>query len=73
MHTIRLTIHDTIYDKLIGLLEILPKDKIQIIEEGDYPAISFDEAKKRVFHAIHHIPKNEGIALATAIEKVIHP
>lgn len=49
MHTIRLTIHDTIYDKLIGLLEILPKDKIQINEEGDYPAISFDEAKKKGF------------------------
>jgi hypothetical protein len=72
MHTIRLTVHDTIYDKLIGLLEILPKDKIQIIEESDYPAISFDEAKIRVCRAIHHIPKNEGIALAAAIEKVIH-
>ena len=72
MHTVRLTIHDTIYDKLMGLLEILPKDKIEIIEESEYPAISFDEAKLKVEHAINNISKNEGIDLVSAIEKVIH-
>ncbi|MDD2829434.1 MAG: hypothetical protein PHW18_07675 [Sulfuricurvum sp.] len=72
MHTVRLTIHDTIYDKLMGFLEILPKDKIGIIEESEYPALSFDEAKLKVEHAINNISKNEGIDLASAIEKVIH-
>jgi len=72
MHTLRLTIHDTIYDKLMGLLEILPKDKIEIIEENEYPAISFDEAKLKVGQAMNNISKNEGIDLSHAIEKVIH-
>jgi aspartyl/asparaginyl-tRNA synthetase len=72
MHTVRLTIHDTIYEKLMGLLEILPKDKIEIIEEKDeFPAISFDEAKLKVERAMNNIPKNEGLDLSTAIEKVI--
>lgn len=72
MHTLRLTIHDTIYDKLMGLLEMLPKDKIEIIEENEYPAISFDEAKLKVEQAMNNISKNEGIDLTYAIEKVIH-
>lgn len=72
MHTVRLTIHDTIYDKLMGLLEILPKDKIDIVEEKDeFPAISFEEAKLKVGCAINNIQKNEGLDLSTAIEKVI--
>lgn len=72
MHTLKLTIHDTIYDKLMGLLEILPKDKIEIIEENEYPAISFEEAKLIVEQAMNNISKNEGIDLTYAIEKVIH-
>ncbi|MDD3769464.1 hypothetical protein E0765_03885 [Sulfuricurvum sp. IAE1] len=72
MHTVRLTIHDAIYDKLMGLLEILPKDKIEIIEESDeYPAISFEEAKSKVERAINNLHKNEGVDLSTAIEKVV--
>ncbi|MGA9045717.1 hypothetical protein [Sulfuricurvum sp.] len=72
MHTVRLTIHDTIYEKLMGLLEILPKDKIEIIEEKDeFPAISFEEAKLKIERAMNNIPKNEGLNLSTAIEKVI--
>ena len=72
MHTVRLTIHDTIYEKLMGLLEILPKDKIEIIEEKDeFPAISFEEAKLKIERAMNNIPKNEGLDLSTAIEKVI--
>ncbi|MDD5051203.1 MAG: hypothetical protein PHO27_00545 [Sulfuricurvum sp.] len=72
MHTVRLIIHDTIYDKLMGLLEILPKDKIDIVEEKDeFPAISLEEAKLKVGRAINNIQKNEGLDLSTAIEKVI--
>lgn len=71
MHTIRLTIHDAIYDKFMGLLEILPKDKIEVIEENEYPAISFEEAKLKVERAINNISKNEGIELSSAIDKVI--
>ncbi len=44
MHTIRLNIHDSIYDKLMGLLNILPKNKVGIFEDTNYPTISLDEA-----------------------------
>lgn len=72
MHTIRLNIHDTIYDKLMGLLEILPKDKLEIVEEHNaYPPISLDEAKQKVERAINNIAKNEGLELNTAIDKVM--
>lgn len=56
----------------MGLLEILPKNKIEITEEKDeFPAISFEEAKLKVERAINNIPKNEGLNLSAAIEKVI--
>jgi hypothetical protein len=72
MHTIRLNIHDTIYEKLMGLLEILPKDKLEIVEEHNtYPAISLDEAKQKVERAINNIANNEGVNLNTAIDKVM--
>ena len=72
MHTIKLNIHDSIYDKLLGLLEILPKDKLEIIEDNDYPAISFEEARQKAERAINNIDKNEGISLDEAFNKVIH-
>lgn len=72
MHTIRLNIHDTIYDKLMGLLEILPKDKIEIIEDNSYPAISFEEAQNKVQKAMNNISNGDGISLSDAIEKVIY-
>ncbi len=72
MHTIQLNIHDTIYDKLMGLLEILPKDKIEILEDNSYPAISFEEAQNKVQKAMNNIPNEEGFSLSDAIEKVIH-
>lgn len=72
MHTIRLNIHDTIYDKLMGLLEILPKDKLEIVEEHNtYPTISLDEAKQKVERAINNIGNNEGLSLNAAIDKVM--
>ncbi len=72
MHTIRLNIHDAIYDKLMGLLEILPKDKIEILEDNNYPSISFEEAQIKVQKAMNNIPNAEGLSLSDAIDKVIH-
>lgn len=71
MHTIQLNIHDTIYDKLMGLLEILPKDKIEIIEDNSYPTLSFEEAKLKVERAINNISNNDGLDLSSAIDKVL--
>lgn len=71
MHTIKLNVHDSIYEKLMGLLEILPKDKVEVIEDDNFPAISFEEATVKVERAANNVSKNEGLDLESAIEKVI--
>ena len=71
MHTIKLNIHDSIYDKLMGLLDILPGDKVEVLEDDRYPAISFEEAKRRVEEAANNIDKNEGISLDEAFNKAM--
>lgn len=50
MH-ISLEIQDSYYDKLMAFLKTLPKNAVEI-ETDDYPAISTDEAKKRVAEAV---------------------
>lgn len=72
MHSIHLNIDDSIYDKLIGFLQILPKEKIEIVSDEDIMNISFEEAKRKVTRAINNIPNNEGVDLNTAIDKVLH-
>jgi hypothetical protein len=71
MHSVQLNIHDSIYDKLMGLLDILPKDKVEILEDSNYPAISLQEAKEKVKRAANNIDKNEGITLDEAFEHVL--
>lgn len=72
MHSIHLNIDDSIYDKLIGFLQILPKEKIEIVSDEYIMNISFEEAKRKVTRAINNIPNNEGVDLNTAIDKVLH-
>jgi hypothetical protein len=72
MHSIRLNIDDSIYDKLMGFLQILPKEKIEIVSDEDVMGISFEEAKHKVSRAINNISNDQGIDLNTAIEKVLH-
>jgi len=71
MRTIQLNIDDSIFDKFMGLLEILPKDKIEVATQKEYPSISFEEAKLKVQRATNNIPTNQGIALGQAIEKIL--
>ncbi len=71
MHTIKLNIHDSIYDKLMGLLDILPKDKVEILSDDALPAITFEEAKHKVEKAANNIDKNEGISLDDAFESIL--
>ena len=72
MHTVRLDIDDSIYNKLMGLLDILPKDKLHIVEDEDFPAISFEEAQHKIRKSINNIEKNEGLSLDDAFDKVLH-
>lgn len=53
-------------------LQILPKEKIEMVSDEDVMSISFEEAKHKVSRAINNISKNQGIDLNTAIEKVLY-
>ncbi len=63
MHAVKLNITDEIFEKFMGLVDILPKDSITI-EEIDsipyYPAISFEEAQIKVKRSVSNISKNKG-------------
>ncbi len=71
MHTIQLNIDDSIFDKFMGLLEILPKDKVEVTTQKEYPSFSFEEAKQKVQKAVNCISENKGIPLNQAIDKVL--
>ena len=71
MHTLQLQIDDSIFDKFMGLIDILPKEKIAILDALDSDAISFDEAKIKVENAINNISNNNGISIDDAFEKIL--
>jgi len=63
MHEVRLNITEEIFEKFMGLIDILPQGSIKIEEINSvpfYPAISFEEAQKKVQNSIANISKNEG-------------
>ena len=66
MHTVTLKIDDSIYEKIMGILQILPKEKIDIIEYDGYPPISFDEAQEKARSAYINIDQEQGILLEEA-------
>ena len=63
MREIRLNIHDEIFEKFMNFVNNLPQGSVKI-EEIDavpsYPAITFEEAKKKVENSISNISKNSG-------------
>ncbi len=71
MHTIQLNIDDSIFDKFMGLLDILPKDKVEVTSDDSYPVISFEEAQDKVKRATNNISLNEGVPINQAIDKVL--
>ena len=74
MHEIRLSIEDEIYEKFMGLIDILPKDSILVKEIGTtpvYPAISFDEAKSKVENAVLGISRGEGRNAQTVFKELL--
>jgi len=70
MHTLQLEIDDSIFDKFMGLLDILPKEKISITDESN--AISFEEAQEKVQRAINHISDESGLEIEEAFTKVLN-
>ena len=72
MHSIQLNIDDSIFDKVMTMLELLPQDKIKVEDKGyDYPPISKKEAERKVQDAIDHMAKDEGVSLDEAFNKVL--
>ena len=71
MHTVKLNIDDSIFDKFMGLLDILPKDKVEVMSDKEYPSVSFEEAKLKVEKALNNIPNDDSILLDQAINKVL--
>ena len=70
MHTLQLKIDDSIFDKFMGLLDILPQEKISVSDESN--SISFEEAKAKVQNAINNISNKDGIELDDAFDKVLN-
>jgi hypothetical protein len=70
MHTLQLQIDDSIFDKFMGLLEILPKEKISVTDKSN--VISFEEAKSKVQRAINNISDTSGLELDDAFDKVLN-
>ena len=72
MHSIQLKVDDSIFDKVMIMLELLPQDKIKVEENFyEYPAITEEEAKKKVQKAINNIGNGDGLSLEEAFGKVL--
>ena len=70
MHTLQLKIDDSIFEKFMGLIDILPEDKISVKQESDN-TVSFEEAKAKVECAINNISNNDGIDIDKAFDLLI--
>lgn len=72
MHSIQLKVDDSIFDKVMTMLELLPQDKVTVEENFyEYPVITKEEAKKKVRKAINNIDKGNGVSLDEAFGKFI--
>ena len=71
MHTLQLKIDDSIFDKFMGLLDILPKDKVSFSTQSS-DTVSFEEAKIKVQNSINNISHHEGIKLDDAFDRVLN-
>ena len=70
MQTIRLNIDDSIFEKFMGMLNMLPKNKISFSKE-EYPSISLEKAKEKVQNATNSISKDSAIPLSKAINDTL--
>jgi len=71
MQTIRLNIDDSIFEKFMGLLDILPKDKVTI-DKSEYHSISFEEAQLKVKKAVNNISATSGTPLDEVINDIVN-
>ena len=69
MHILELKIDDSIFKNVKGLLDILPKDKIEITHQTDYDGISFEDAEKK---ASEYFEADEGSIAALLKEEGLY-
>lgn len=70
-HSLHLKIDDSIFEKFMGLLEILSKGKVEVSEELEYPSISKEEARIKVKRAINNISSTSGTPIEESFEKIL--
>jgi hypothetical protein len=71
MHSIQLKVDDSIFDKVMTMLELLPQDKVVIEEKFDeYPAITEEEAKSKVRRAIKALSEGKGLPIKEAFGNI---
>ena len=74
MHSVTLNITSEIFEKFMGLIDILPKNSIKI-EKIDsipfYPPISFDEAKQKVENSLNNIHNGMGRDSSTVFSELL--
>ena len=74
MHAIKLNVDDDIFEKFMGLVDILPSKSIQIEEVDEipyYPAIGFEEAKIKVADAVCDISKGYGTEVDKVFDEIL--
>jgi hypothetical protein len=71
MHSIQLKVDDSIFDKVMTMLELLPRDKVMIEENFyEYPTITKEEAKRKVQKALNNISDGKGLPLDEAFGNI---
>jgi hypothetical protein len=67
-------VQDDIFEKFMGLVDILPQQSIQIEEVDNipyYPAISFEEAQQKVANSVHNISKGYGEPIDKVFDELL--
>ncbi len=72
MHSITLNIDDSIFDKFMGLLELLPQEKITVHNEDLKNTVTFPEAQSKVNKALNNMSSSHGISLEDAFKEVLN-
>jgi len=75
MHAVKLNIQDNVFEQFMGLIDILPKQSIQIEQIDDVPcysAISHDEACKKVEKSISNISNNLGEPVNKVFDEILN-
>jgi len=75
MHAVKLNIQDSVFEQFMGLIDILPKQSVQVEQIDDvpcYPSISHDEACQKVERSITNISKNLGQSVDKVFDEILN-